>query len=137
MMAVLHLIQGIPMKKILVIDDDAALREVMKTVLSGSYEVKEAGTKTEGLSVLAKFRPDLVILDVMMESVKAGFEAAREIRVNKKFKNVKILMITNVDKEMHIDYKSEAGDADWLPVDGYLQKPVEPKTLLARVRQLL
>jgi len=46
-------------------------------------------------------------------------------------------MITNVDKEMQIDYKSEAGDADWLPVDGYLQKPVEPKTLLARVREIL
>lgn len=125
------------MKKILIIDDDAALREVMKTVLSNSYELREAGTKAEGLAVLAKFKPDLVILDVMMESLKAGFEAAREIRADKKFRNVKILMMTNVDRETRIDYKSEAGDGAWLPVDDYVVKPVDPTTLLAKVQKLL
>jgi CheY-like chemotaxis protein len=125
------------MKKILIVDDDSALREVIKTVLSSAYELREAGSKAEGLSLLQKFHPDLVILDVMMESVKAGFEAAREIKANKKFKKIKILMMTNVDRDTHIDYKSEAGDEAWLPVDDYMLKPVDPKSLRAKVQKLL
>ncbi len=125
------------MKKILIIDDDAALREVMKTVLAGPYNLREAGTKADGLALMATFKPDLVILDVMMESLNSGFEAAREIKADGKFRNVKILMITNVDRETRIDYKSEAGDASWLPVDDYVLKPVDPKTLLAKVQKLL
>ncbi len=125
------------MKKILIIDDDSALREVMKTVLSPVYELREAGSKTEGLALLTTFHPDLVILDVMMESVTAGFEAAREIKADRKFKKTRILMMTNVDRDTHIDYKSEAGDQAWLPVDDYVLKPVDPKSLLAKVQSLL
>ena len=55
------------MKKILVIDDDSALRDVMRAVLSSRYELREAGSKAEGLALLKTFTPDLVMLDVMME----------------------------------------------------------------------
>jgi two-component system phosphate regulon response regulator PhoB len=125
------------MKKILIIDDDSALRDVMKTVLSSRYELREAGSKAEGLALLKTFMPDLVMLDVMMESANAGFEAAREIKSDKKFKNVKILMITNVDRETSIDFKSEAGDKAWLPVDDYIVKPLDPKTLISKVQKLI
>jgi CheY-like chemotaxis protein len=128
------------MKKILIIDDDADLRDAMKTVLSaerGSYELREAGSRTQALESLKSFTPDLVLLDVMMESNNAGFELAREIKNNPKLKAAKILMITNVDKEMKMDFKKEAGDKDWLPVDDYIVKPVEPKMLLAKVRNLV
>ena len=124
-------------KKILIIDDDAALRDVIKTVLSPVYKLKEAGTKAEGLALLPKFKPDLVILDVMLETKNSGFEAAREIKADPRFRNVKILMMTSIDQEAGIDYKSEAGDAAWLPVDEYAVKPVDPRNLLARVRGLL
>jgi CheY-like chemotaxis protein len=125
------------MKKILVIDDDSALRDVMRAVLSSRYELREAGSKAEGLALLKTFTPDLVMLDVMMESVNAGFDAAREIKSDKKFKNVKILMITNVDRETGMDFKSEAGDKSWLPVDGYIVKPIDPKALLSKVQKLI
>jgi two-component system phosphate regulon response regulator PhoB len=125
------------MKKILIIDDDSALREVMKTVLSPSYELREAGSRKEGLDVLKTFTPDLVLLDVMMETSSAGFDLSREIKSDKKLKNIKVLMITNVDRETNIDYKSEAGNKDWLPVDGYIIKPVDPKALLSKVRKLV
>jgi CheY-like chemotaxis protein len=45
--------------------------------------------------------------------------------------------MTNIDKESNIDFKSEAGDPAWLPVDDYMVKPVEPKTLLAKVQKLM
>ena len=125
------------MKKILIIDDDKELREVMTTVLSPAYECREAGSKKEGLAILKSYNPDLVILDVMMESMNAGFEAAREIKSNKKFRNVKIMVITNVDRKMGMDFKSEAGDKAWLPVDDYIVKPIDPKTLVSKVQKLI
>ena len=54
------------MKKILIVDDDKDLREVMRTVLEKQYTVQEAGNAKEGLAAAAKFSPDLVLLDVMM-----------------------------------------------------------------------
>jgi CheY-like chemotaxis protein len=125
------------MKKILIVDDDADLRLVMKTTLSARYELREAGSKTEALGALKTFAPDCVMLDVMMETDSAGFELAREIKADPRFKNVKILMMTNMDKESKLDFKSEAGDPAWLPVDDYLVKPVDAKTLLAKVQKLI
>jgi CheY-like chemotaxis protein len=125
------------MKKILIVDDDAELRLVMKTALSAHYELREAGSKTEALKILKTFCPDLVMLDVMMETDTAGFELAREIRGDTKFKKVKILMMTNIDTQSNLDFKSEAGDPSWLPVDDYIVKPVGPKALLAKVKKLV
>ncbi len=125
------------MKKILIIDDDADLRFMMKTVLSSKYELREAGGKKEGQSALKAFSPDVVILDVMMETDSAGFELAREIKSDKNHKGVKILMVTNIDKKAHLDFKSEAGNPNWLPVDDYIVKPLEPQTLLSKVAKLV
>jgi DNA-binding response OmpR family regulator len=125
------------MKKILIVDDDKDLREVMRTVLEKHYTVQEAGNAKEGLAAAIKFSPDLILLDVMMETLSAGFDLARDLKTSKKTKQAKILMITNVDKAMKIDYQSETGDKSWLPVDDYLVKPVDPKMLLAKVQKLL
>jgi DNA-binding response OmpR family regulator len=125
------------MKRILIVDDDRDLREVMRTVLEKQYKVQEAGSAKEGLAAAEKIVPDLVLLDVMMETLSAGFDLARELKTSKKTKQAKILMITNVDKAMKIDYQSETGDKSWLPVDDYLVKPVDPKVLLAKIQKLL
>jgi CheY-like chemotaxis protein len=125
------------MKKILIIDDDADLRDAIKAVLAGTYELREAGSRKQAIETLKTYTPDVVLLDVMMESNSAGFELARDIKNNRKLKNVKILMITNVDRELNLDFKKEAGDSAWLPVDDYIVKPVEPAALLSKVRKLL
>jgi two-component system, OmpR family, alkaline phosphatase synthesis response regulator PhoP len=109
----------------------------MLTILAEGYEVKEAESKEQGFEILAGYKPDLIILDVMMETKSSGFEMCRELKGNPKFKNIKILMLTSVDTEMNIDYKSEAGDPEWLPVDDYLVKPVRPKPLLDKIEKLL
>ena len=124
------------MKKVLIVDDDKDLREVIDTVLSGSYQVKEAGGKQEAFDILDKYMPDIIILDVMMDTISTGFEIARELKEQVKYKHIKILMLTNIDNEMQIDYKAESGNAEWLPVDDYLIKPIEPKLLLQKVANL-
>jgi DNA-binding response OmpR family regulator len=122
-------------KKILIVDDDADLRDAIKMVLAGKYEVKEAGSKAEAQAAFKSFKPDLVILDVMMETNSAGFELAREMKAVSA--QTKVLMLTGVDQAMDIDFKSEAGDPNWLPCDDYLSKPVVPKALLEKVKALV
>ncbi len=125
------------MKKILIIDDDADMRDVMLTVLGKKYEVKTADSKTQGYEILESFSPDLILLDVMMESTTSGFEMARDLKNKDKFKDIKIIMLTSVDSESEIDFKSEAGNSDWLPVDLYLEKPVAPDILLDKIEKSL
>ena len=123
------------MEKILIVDDDADIREIITSVLSGKYELKQAGGKDPAKKALKEFNPDLVILDVMMDTMTTGFELAREMK--NRSPRPKILLLTSVDKESNIDFKSEAGNPAWLPVDGYLTKPLVPKVLLAKVKALL
>ena len=125
------------MKKILIIDDDADLREIMKTALGREYQIREAGSGEEGEKTALTFVPDLVVLDVMMESITAGFDLARTLKGIPALKDCRILMITNIDNELQINYKAEAGDPDWLPVDDYIVKPVDPMGLKAKVDSLL
>ena len=123
------------MKKILIVDDDPDIRDAIATVLKGTYQIQEAGSGDEAEKRLGLFEPDLVILDVMMETHSTGFDLAR--RIKKLPTPPKVLMLTGVDKEMNIDYKAEAGNPDWLPVDDYLTKPVMPKSLTEKVGALI
>jgi DNA-binding response OmpR family regulator len=123
------------MKKILIVDDDPDIRDAIATVLKSAYQIEEAASGAEAKKRLGSFQPDLVILDVMMETNSTGFDLARQIK--KLPTQPKILMLTGVDKEMNIDYKSEAGNPDWLPVDDYLTKPVMPKILIEKVKSFI
>jgi CheY-like chemotaxis protein len=82
-------------------------------------------------------KPDLLILDVMMSTWQDGFEMARELKSDAQFADMPILMLTGVKDKTGIDFKSSAGDPTWCPVDGFLDKPVEPTVLLAEIEKLL
>lgn len=125
------------MKRILVIDDDADIREIVKLTLGDAYELREAGSALDGEAMLEGYTPDLILLDVMMESATAGFDAARIFKGKPGMAGVKILMATSIDKELGIDFQATAGDPDWLPVDGYLVKPIDPQELRRKVAALL
>lgn len=131
------------MKKILIIDDDTDMVEAMKIALeSVGYKVSSAPNGTLGLQELINTTPDLVILDVMMETDTEGFNVAWAIRSDDegsqyaKFKNIPILMITAVgqEKKMKFDPKK---DADFLPVNDFVEKPVRPADLIAKVSKYL
>ena len=125
------------MKKILIIDDDADMREVISTVLGKKYDVKAADSKKQGYEMVESFSPDLILLDVMMESTTSGFEMARDLKNNDNYKNIKIVILTSVDSESNIDFKSEAGDSSWLPEDDYIEKPVVPDMLIDKMEKML
>ena len=124
--------------KILIADDDQDIRESVQAILeSRQYDVVTAASRIEGMEKIESEKPDLAILDVMMSSWQDGFEMARELRKDPQYKEMPILMMTGVKKETGIDFKSTAGDPVWNPVDGFLDKPVEPDTLIAEVERLL
>lgn len=124
--------------KILIADDDKDIRDSLQSILeSRQYTVITAADRTESMEKIKAEKPDLVILDVMMSTWQDGFEIARELRKEPQFKNMRILMLTGVKDKTGIDFKATAGDPTWCPVDGFLDKPVEPDILLAEIEKLL
>jgi len=124
--------------KIVVVDDDQDIRDSLEAILEGrQYVVITAADKIEGMEKIKTEKPDLAILDVMMSTWEDGFEMARELKKDPQFKNMPILMLTGVKGKTGMDFKPTAGDPTWSPVDGYLDKPVEPDVLLAEIEKLL
>ena len=126
-------------ERILIVDDDLDLTEAFKAIFeNANYSVSTDSDRIEGMEKIKSEQPDLIILDVMMSTWQDGFEMARELKKDPQLeKNIPILMMTGVSDKTGIDFKSTAGDPTWCPVDGFLDKPVEPEILLAEVRKLL
>ena len=124
--------------KILIVDDDLDLTKALQIILENQrYTVLTAADRTEGMEKIKANKPDLVIMDVMMTTWQDGFEMAREVRKDPELQDLPILMLTGVKDKTGIEFKSTAGDATWLPVNEFLDKPVEPKVLLEQVEALL
>lgn len=126
------------MAKILIIDDDTDMVEAMKMVLeSKDHQVAIANSGTEGLAKARSDKPDLIILDVMMETSDRGFDVARELKGDERLRSVPIIMQTALKDKMGLDFKQEAGDSEWLPVDAYMEKPMKPADLISKVDYFL
>ncbi len=124
--------------KILIVEDDPDYTKALKVTLeSEQYAVVTAADRTEGMKKIRNDKPDLVILDVMMSTWSDGFEMSRELKKDPQYKEIPILILTAVKDRTGIGFKSTAGDPVWLPVDGFLDKPVEPQFLLAEVKKLI
>ena len=141
-------------EKILIIDDDEDIVESMKIVLKNAgYAVSAASSGAEGLSKAKSERPDLIVLDVMLESIDKGFEVARELK-NSDLKSIPILMLTAIKEVTDINFNAgntytdqlpadyfeggaPAKNADNLPVEAFYEKPIKPDELIAKIKTLL
>lgn len=128
-------------KSILIIDDDPDQRLVVRLPLEAAgYEVIEATNPTEGRDTVLETRPDLIILDVMMDSTTAGFQLALELHSReddsefKEIRDTPIIMLTAIHSTTPLRF---APDDDYLPVQTFLEKPVDPELLLAKVRDFI
>jgi CheY-like chemotaxis protein len=123
---------------ILIVDDDPDITEAMKLVLEDAgYTVDSAVDSDAAMRLISANKPALIILDVMMNSPQEGFSMSRQLKKSPQYKDIPILMLTAVKEKTGIDFKSAAGDEEWLPVDGYLDKPVRPDVLLEQVEALV
>lgn len=125
-------------KSILIVDDDIDFVEATKIVLEKSgYHVDTCMSAKSCLEKVMANVPDLIIMDVMMETDHSGFDLCREIKKNLKTKEIPILMLTAVEGKYPMNFGVAAGDEEWLPVDAYIDKPVEASVLLERINKLL
>ncbi len=116
-------------KTILVIDDDAAILDSIKIILDVSgYDVITAQTSTEGVKAFKKNKPDLVLCDMMMESIDAGVKIIREIRrVNK---TVPVFLLSSIG-----DATASNINIEELGFNGIFQKPVNLDNMLAVIEK--
>ncbi len=131
------------MAKILIVDDDSDIVEAMRMPLeANNYRVVSASSAREGLEKVRKERPDLIILDVMMETTTEGFHFAYKLRSEapdspyRDFRTVPILIITAIHKATPFRFTPRT-DESFLPVEDFIEKPIEPKVLLEKVSRLL
>ena len=129
------------MKKIYIIDDDRDIVESLSMVLKANeYEVSAQYNDESVIENVLKYNPDLLILDVMFpENNSVGFEIAREIKGNSKLTNIPIIMLSAVnEKGIYVGrLTSQDINESWLPVNIFLDKPVQPKELLLQVKSML
>jgi CheY-like chemotaxis protein len=127
-------------KRILIVDDDPDIVEALRLTLEGNYEIQAAGSGQEGLHKVKEFSPDLIILDVMMETETEGFQVSLALRSPDPasefaaYARVPILMLTAIHQKTPLRF---APDSEYLPVDDFVEKPVKPGVLLAKVKKLL
>lgn len=121
-------------KSILLADDDPVFVAAVSAVLQTRYTVRTASNGTEALEEVAKQHPDLIILDVMMDYMSEGFDVARKLRTTPETKSIPVIMLTGVDQLYN--YRLEQ-DESWVPCDRYLEKPIEPESLLSEVESLI
>mgnify|MGYP000005848168 CR=1 FL=1 len=129
--------------KILLIDDDPDVVELIKIALEANgYQFYRAANGTEGLKMVKEIRPDLIILDVMMDTTTEGFQVSYQLRSKdpkseyREFSQIPIIMMTGIAQKMQMKFAPEQ-DGDYLPVDEFLEKPVRVDPLLEKIRKLL
>jgi two-component system response regulator RstA len=125
------------MAHVLLVDDDMHLSEANTIVLSANkHQVTQAHSGAEARELLKTLRPDIVVLDVMMEDFDSGFELAKHISVA--YPELPMIMLTGVYEYMDDAWK-QAFDEDksWLPVHRFMEKPVSPTVLLYEIESLL
>jgi CheY-like chemotaxis protein len=129
--------------KVLVIDDDPDLVEGMRITLEANdYEVHSASNGNEGLKLVKEIHPDLIILDVMMDTITEGFQVSQQLRSRdsaspyRSYANIPILMVTGISQKMQMKFDPRQ-DGDYLPVDEFVEKPIRFENLLKKVKELI
>ena len=116
-------------RRILVIEDQEDNRRILRDLLtSAGYEVIEAGTGEDGVSMAETQRPDLILMDIQLPGVD-GYEATRRIKANPTLKPIPIIAVTSYALSGDETKAREAG------CNAYVTKPFSPRALLAKVRE--
>jgi two-component system alkaline phosphatase synthesis response regulator PhoP len=129
------------MAKVLVIDDDPDIVLAIQMALEGQgHVVTSAPNGTAGLEMLRTDRPELIILDVMMDTQTEGFQLALKLHSPDpaaeyaEFNDIPILMLTAIHSTTPLRFEP---DIDYLPVELFVDKPIDPDDLVRKVDWVL
>jgi CheY-like chemotaxis protein len=119
------------MARVLIAEDNPEGMELLEAYLAGTdYDVQTAADGEETLRKVKEWRPDLILLDVMMPKI-SGFEVCKRLKGNPETRDIVVLMVTALDQHSDIDRAVEAGTND------FLTKPINKAELLLRLRAAL
>jgi DNA-binding response OmpR family regulator len=119
------------MPRILIADDNAPNADLLEAHLDGTgYETKIVANGEETLAAARSWKPDLILLDVMMPKL-SGFEVCRRLRADPATRDTAVLMVTALDQANDIEMAVESG------TDDFITKPINKTELVLRVRAML
>ena len=120
------------MKKILIVDDQPEVRELVSVTLEiGMYEIFAAENGARALDVVRTEQPDLVLLDIMMPDGLDGIEVCRQIKSSEATQAITVILLTAKGQEADVQAGYDAG------ADGYFVKPFSPLELIQKVEDVL
>jgi CheY-like chemotaxis protein len=123
------------MAKILVVDDDRDFIKITRMILqSNNHEVITASNGDEGLEVMRREKPDLVILDVMMSYILEGLDTRRQMAADPNLKNIPVIMSTSLTGER---VQRNLPSDEYVPDSAWLHKPIDPDKLLEQVKKAI
>lgn len=123
------------MAKILVVDDDPDFVEATRIILEkAGHTTIEASSGNEGYQKMKSEKPDLVILDVIMDTVLDGLTITQRIHEDQEIKDIPIIMVTSI---ANTDYAALFPTDEYIHINAFMSKPVEPADLLRQINKLL
>jgi twitching motility two-component system response regulator PilH len=129
------------MAKILIVDDDLDIIDSLKMILEGNGHEVIVKTDPDNLAMsVMQSLPDLIILDIIFpEDPNAGFTAARDLHKIDKVNNIPVLLLSAVNQLSKMSFGFSEADIseDFMPVKGFIEKPVEPAVLLSKIAEIL
>lgn len=128
-------------RKILIIDDDEDFRISIRTLLeSKNYQVVEADSGKRGLEMVKQEKPDLILLDIMMETMDEGYVLNQLIKFQKdfeEFNDTPIFMVSSIQEDPLSRFPRAAGHVDMISPDRYFSKPVDIPNFLESIEKAL
>ena len=124
---------------IMLVDDDVDFLEMNQYILeTKGYRVVCCSDPQKALERMAKEKPDLIVTDLMMESLDAGFSFSRRMKDNPHFAAIPVILVTAVSSQRGLDFIPRTSqELETMGVDAYFAKPIDPKAFLAKIEELL
>jgi len=127
--------------KILIIDDDPDFNDAITPILeSALYDVVTALNPDEGKEKIFSEKPDLILLDIMMDSLFDGFSLCHEIKTSKEYKefnDIPVIFVSAVKEMTGSRFQFNAREQGMVGPDDYIDKPVKSEDLLTRIEKFL
>lgn len=121
--------------KIMVVDDDPDFVEITRTILlQKGYGVVTAASGDEALAKVRTDKPDLILLDIMMDTILDGVNVSQELREDPELRQIPLVMVSSITSTEHAEMFPTD---EYLHVDGWLSKPVQPGDLLKAVARFV
>ena len=125
-------------KKVLMVDDDVDFVEANRVALeAGGYEVISAGDSRKGVEMAEEEMPNIIIMDLMMERLYAGFSAVQALAAHHDTAHIPVIMVSAVTTDTGFRVDEDGHKPEWLHVTEFVNKPIDPLALADKAAQII